>query len=181
MSDTLGQKRIGRSVAYSQKKAIASFKRASGKLIRFNGRRLRFLVKHLEMIILALFLGVVFLFFELMLRMYDLYRVAYWVDVPSHFFGGMALAGLALMFLYLTRWKYKDLYAVFFVFLAAWVWEFLEYIGDWLIPQPYYLLDFFFWDGFWDIIITTVGAIAFVVVFNKYIKRRLGKSLITYI
>ena len=136
-------------------------------------------VKHLEMIILGLFLAVVFISFELFLRIHDLYRVAYWVDVPSHLFGGMAVASLALMTLDLTKFRLRKTYSFFTVFFVSIMWEILETIDDYITPdQPLYLKDYFFWDGFFDIIFTLVGGITFLVIFNVYLEKKLGGKLL---
>jgi len=135
------------------------------------------IIKHLELIILGLFLLIFFLGFELILRIHDLYRIAYWVDVPSHFFAGIAIASLVLMLLHLTKVKYKKTISTITVFVLAILWEALETIGDAIIPQPAYMLDFFIWDGMWDIVVTTVGGITFLVIFNRYIRGKLGIAL----
>lgn len=137
------------------------------------------LVKHLELIILGLFLLVFFLLFELTLRIHNLYKFAYWVDVPSHFFAGIAIASLVLMLLHLTKVKWKKTVSIIAVFIAAIFWEVLETIGDVIFPQPDWMLDFFIWDGFWDIIVTIAGGITFLVIFNRYIRKRLGIAFST--
>ncbi len=136
-------------------------------------------IKYFELIILGLFLGVVFLSFELALRIYDLYAVAYWVDVPSHFFGGMAIASISIIFFYLIKTKKKNFWVTFSVFIISIIWEIMETIDEYINPdQPWYLKDFFIWDGFFDIIFTLAGGITFLVLFNLYIKKNLGGKLL---
>jgi hypothetical protein len=67
------------------------------------------LIKHLKrnnyfpnnnLLFLSLFLFILFLVVEVTLRIWDLYRHIPMVDIPSHFFAGMAIACL-------TYWVYS--------------------------------------------------------------------------
>ncbi len=148
-----------------------------GKEILRQFNKTKQLVKHFEMLILGMSLLIFFLLFELTLRIHNLYKFAYWVDVPSHFFAGIAFASLFYVLLCLTGIKSRNMFSIIFVAIAAVLWELLEMLGDAIIPQPAYMLDFFIWDGFWDIIITIAGGVTFLVLFNRYVRKRLGVAL----
>ncbi len=125
---------------------------------------------HNNLFISALLLWIVFLIFELFNRMFDLYAVAPWVDIPSHFLGGIAIGVTAFWVISLTLVKHKKRAAVYCTFLVAVIWEILESFEDYFITNPPWLKDYFFWDGFWDIVITIVGGVAamsFLVMLKK--------------
>jgi len=110
--------------------------------------------------IIALILLIIFLLIELFLRIYNLYFHEPLVDVPSHFFAGMAIGAGVMWILALNEIRHKKLWTVFFTFVVAIVWEILETLEELIIPNPPYLQDIFFWDGFFDIVITVIGGIA---------------------
>jgi hypothetical protein len=121
--------------------------------------------------IVALMLLVTFLFIEVVARSYNLYQTFPDIDVPSHFFAGMAICSGAFWIMSLNQIRRKKLAAVLCTFAAAIVWEILETIEEMVIPNSVYLRDIFFWDGFFDIFFTVLGGI-FVFVFLYIIKRR---------
>ena len=137
--------------------------------------RIRFL--NLYLLAIALILTAVFLSFELFLRIHDLYKPMYWVDIPSHFFAGMAIASLTIWLLHFTKGKYRNSFVMISTLIVALFWEVLETIGEVFIPDPPYLQDFFFWDGFWDVAVTVIGGYAFIWLFDHYIKIKLRKYI----
>ncbi|MFH1682997.1 MAG: hypothetical protein ABIA37_04330 [Candidatus Woesearchaeota archaeon] len=100
-----------------------------------------------------------FLLFELMSRIYNLYKTFVYVDIPSHFFAGIAIFTCIYWTLSLTKVKHKRFMSVFFTLVAALVWEAMETLEEWIIENPEYLKDVFFWDGFFDVIFTVAGGI----------------------
>ena len=140
-------------------------------------RSLKIKFLDLYLLIIALLLTAIFVSFELVLRIHDLYKPMYWVDIPSHFFAGMAIASLAIWLLHFTKGKYRNSFIMIATLLLALFWEVLEMVGEVLIPDPPYLQDFFFWDGFWDVIVTLLGGYAFIWLFDKYLKSRLKNQI----
>jgi hypothetical protein len=127
-------------------------------------------VPNTNLFILGLLLLIAFLFVELNIRMFNLYESAPWVDIPSHFLAGIAIGTIALWVISLTLVKRKKRDAVFYTFIVGAIWEILESFEDYFIYNPPWLKDYFFWDGFWDIIVTTAGGLAamsFIVMLKK--------------
>ncbi len=121
--------------------------------------------------IVALVFLVVFLLSELILRMYDLYFHEPLVDVPSHFFAGMAVAAGALWVATLNRYRRPRSVAVLVTFGVSVIWEVLETMQELVIENPPHLQDIFFWDGFFDIIVTVLGG-AFSFLFIAVVKKK---------
>ncbi len=117
-----------------------------------------------SLLIIALLLLILFILFELGVRIYDLYLHLPPVDIPSHFFAGLAIAAGSFWVLSLNKIKHKKLVAVSITFIAACLWEVLETLDDKIAYNPPHLQDKFIWDGFFDIIVTTLGGIAFLLV-----------------
>jgi hypothetical protein len=128
-------------------------------------------VPYNNLFITALILVIAFLFVELLARIYNLYE--YWpiIDVPSHFFAGMAVACVFFWIISLSRVKHKRTTATFLTLVIAGVWEALEILEEKITPfaVPPFLRDYFFWDGFWDIIVTAMGGI-FIFLVLKLLK-----------
>jgi len=131
--------------------------------------RERFRCPNNDLFILALIFLIVFLLIELALRIYNLYYYEPFVDVPSHFFAGLAIGIGTLWILSLTDIKRKKISTLFYTFVIAVIWEILETLQEIVIENPPYLRDIFFWDGFWDIIVTVMGG-AFVFVLIPILK-----------
>lgn len=112
-----------------------------------------------NLFITALLSLVLFLLLELTLRIYDFYRDAPLVDILSHLFGGVAMAIGIYWVLSLTIVEKKKIATIVFTLIGAIIWEILETLQELLFYNPPYLMDFFFWDGFWDVIITTTGSL----------------------
>ena len=122
--------------------------------------------KSKDLLIFALLMTISFLLLEVAARTYDLYLIMPTIDVPSHFLAGLALGSLAYWWLAKKGIKQKGTWAVFTAFVAAGLWEIIETTEEIFVYNPPYLRDFFFWDGFWDIIFTTLGG--FIVMFYIY-------------
>lgn len=112
-----------------------------------------------NLFIIALISFILFLLVELTLRIYDLYRDIPLVDVPSHLFGGVAMAMGIYWILSLTGVKKKKITTMVFTLVGAIIWEIFETLQELLFYNPPHLQDFFFWDGFWDVIITITGGL----------------------
>lgn len=122
----------------------------------------------------AMFFAILWLLLELLARIYDFYRWAPWIDIPSHLLAGVALAAFVTWFLYQSRYKGKNILILAWVIIVSIVFELGE-MGEQLIfpNQPLYLWDYFFWDGFWDIIMAIVGGLIFILLFKYRLKYKL--------
>lgn len=117
-----------------------------------------------RLLIAALLLWVVFLAYETGVRTWDLYRVAPLVDLPGHFLAGMAISAIAYWALQ-RSWSKRRRTAMPFG-AAAWItvaagllWEGVEKVQEIVSPDPAYLRDVFWWDGFTDVIATAIGGV----------------------
>ena len=122
-----------------------------------------------NLFVVALLSLVAFLLVELVIRIYNLYKTAPFVDIPSHFFAGIALGTGIYWVLSLTLIYRKKTMTILFTFIGAGIWEILETLEEIVIENPPWMKDIFFWDGFWDIIITVIGGI-FALVLLNYLK-----------
>ncbi len=111
-----------------------------------------------NLFIVALLSTIIFLLVEVTLRIYDLYRTAPWVDIPSHFTAGAALGIIFLWIVSLSGAKHKKSAVLFFVLAAGLLWEVMEILQEMVFYNPPYLKDYFFWDGFFDVIVNILGA-----------------------
>lgn len=131
--------------------------------------RCRFPHNHL---FIATLLSIIFyLLVEVALRIYNLYKDIPIVDVPSHFVGGIALGFIAYWSLSLTEVRRKGLAMIVLVFGGAVIWEILETLQELVFYNPPYLRDIFWWDGFWDVIITVLGGI-FALLIISYLQEK---------
>jgi hypothetical protein len=112
----------------------------------------------------ALSLWVVALIIEVIIRTYDLYRIAPEVDVLSHFCAGVAMAASMFWLSDKIKFPYYRLAAIIGTLIISLLWELIEALQELVVVNPPYLLDFFFWDGFFDVIVALVGAGVFVFV-----------------
>jgi len=107
---------------------------------------------------------IVFLLVELTGRIYDLYRTVPVIDIPAHFFAGIALGIGIYWIVSLTAVKRKKMVTLTWGIIAALVWEVFETLQEFVIYNPPYLRDIFFWDGFWDVIFTFLGVLGGLLV-----------------
>lgn len=112
-----------------------------------------------NLFLLALVFLVGFLLVELTIRIYDLYRNAPYVDIPSHFFAGVAICVGAAWVLSLNAIRRKRLAALAITLLAALSWEVLETLQELVVENPPYMQDIFFWDGIGDVLVTLAGGL----------------------
>ena len=99
---------------------------------------------------------IIWLIIELFIaRLNGLYESFPQIDIFSHLFFGIAFA-------YFTLYQ-KTKNPFLWLLIVSFAWELIEMLHDKIIPQPQYLLDYFFWDGFIDIVI---HIIAFIIVYN---------------
>lgn len=117
-----------------------------------------------RLLIASLVLWVVFLAYETGVRTWDLYRHAPLVDLPGHFLAGMATS--AIVYWALQRWRSKRRRtampygaAASITVVVALLWEAVEIIQERISPDPSYLRDVFWWDGFTDVIATAIGGV----------------------
>lgn len=125
-----------------------------------------------NLLFLSLFFFIIFLVVEVTLRIWDLYRHIPLVDVPSHFFAGMAIACLAYWIYSLSEISRKKLMAIIVTLIVSLFWELLEIIQDEIIPNPPYLRDVFFWDGIWDTVSAIVGGFFLLFITLPYLKKK---------
>jgi uncharacterized membrane protein YjdF len=117
-----------------------------------------------RLLIAALLGAVVFLAWETSIRAWDLYRTAPLVDLPGHFLAGIASTALAFWYLQRRRSRRNRtdkpyVLAVIVSIVVALLWEAIETAQEVVSPDPAHLRDVFWWDGFWDVIASTVGAV----------------------
>jgi len=104
--------------------------------------------------LLSCFLGL-----ELLFRSYDLYRIFPDVDIISHILAGITIYAIIYWALTKTKAKRKNVTALGFALLIAFAWEALEQLEDRIILNTPHMIDYFFWDGVFDIITTMLGAV----------------------
>ena len=124
-----------------------------------------------SLLIIALVLLIRFILFELGVRIYDLYLHLPPVDIPSHFLAGLAIAAGTYWITSLNRIRHKRSVVVGATFVVACIWEALETLDDMIANDPPHLQDLFFWDGFVDIIVTTLGGAALLLLIYLIRKR----------
>lgn len=118
---------------------------------------------------ISIFLGI-----ETIARMYNWYQLFPKYDLLSHFLFGLSWYGIYFL------WKQKDKQKLskkgFFdrAFLSyigvALFWEFLEKIGDTILFNTDYLMDIFFWDGFYDVVVGLIGLLFAYYILESRIK-----------
>lgn len=125
-----------------------------------------------NLLFLALLFFIIFLLVEITLRIWDLYKHIPIVDVPSHFFAGMAIACAAYWIYTLSTTVYKKTMAIVITIVTSLIWEALEIIQERLAPDPPYLKDVFFWDGFWDTIVAILGGFILLYIILPALKKK---------
>jgi len=127
-------------------------------------------VQRNNLLLLALLSVIVFLAIELFSRIYELYKYYPPIDIPTHIFGGIALATLLFYIIFTTSIKNKIKFTLLLTFIGACIWEVFESLEELIVSNffeiPEYLHDVFFWDGFADIIITSLGGIIAILLIN---------------
>jgi hypothetical protein len=112
-----------------------------------------------RLLIAALIFSLAFFVHETIVRTYDLYRNAPWVDIPGHVLAGMAAGALFYWILHGLGAASAHRRAVITTFVLALLWEGVEMLQEVLWPDPLWLRDVFWWDGFFDVFFTTLGAL----------------------
>lgn len=117
-----------------------------------------------RLLIAALLGAVLFLGWETTVRSWDLYRTAPLVDIPGHFLAGVASSALGYWYFQRRRSRKNRtdkpyVLAVIVSLVVAFAWEAIEKAQEMVAPDPAHLRDVFWWDGFWDVVASTVGAI----------------------
>ncbi len=117
---------------------------------------------HSNLFILSLFLTIFFLAIELLARIQDLYIIWPPIDFITHFLGGMAMGSLVLWFYSLSNKNNRKILVMIWVLLLSIGWELIEMAEEAIFPETIpQLRDYFFWDGFFDIILALIGALVF--------------------
>lgn len=155
-------KKLRKKIKYQSRKAFSKFKELKSKF------------RNLKLLTFALFLVIFWFFFELELRIYDLYRIAYWVDIPGHFIAGIVVASIFIWLSYQLGIKKKNFFTLAGVLVFSILFEIGEMAEEWIFLNPPHLRDVFIWDGFWDIIVNLISAGIFLILFKYKIKKKLG-------
>lgn len=113
-----------------------------------------------RLLIAALLLWVAFLTYETAVRSWDLYRRAPNVDLPGHFLAGMATCALLYWLARRLGARAPQWRAVWWTLATALLWEATEAAQERFFPDVSWLRDYFWWDGFFDVIASTVGSFA---------------------
>ena len=127
-------------------------------------RRLKHGMEHQNRLVIALWMWALFLLHETFVRTYDLYRIVPMIDVVSHFLAGIALGATFLWFAYRAKYYHTNWVSIAGVIIASLIWEGVEIVQQWVIINPPYLIDIFFWDGFFDIIFALLGTLTFLLI-----------------
>jgi uncharacterized membrane protein YfcA len=112
---------------------------------------------HSRLLIAALSLAVFFLGVEVIIRIWDLYRLFPPVDLVSHVLAGMAVCAFAYWVVVRREGAQGRKGAILSTLVVALLWEGVELIQERLWPDPPWLEDVFFWDGVFDVIATVAG------------------------
>lgn len=103
-----------------------------------------------------------FLVLEGCIRLFDWYRTAPWVDLPSHFLSGAAVTALVYRWLAKGPERSRRRRAMAGNLIVAFAWEGLEKLDEVFTPDPPHLRDVFFWDGFWDVVLALIGGLVWL-------------------
>lgn len=118
-----------------------------------------------RLLIAALLGAVIFLSWETVVRTWDLYRTAPLVDLPGHFLSGVAATALAYWYLQRRRSRRNRtdkpyMLSIMVSIAIAFLWEGIETVQEIVSPDPAHLRDYFWWDGFGDVVAGTLGSLA---------------------
>lgn len=115
---------------------------------------------HSRLLIASLMFGVIFLSYEVVLRSWDLYRTAPDVDLPGHFLSGMASCAFLYWLMRVLAATKPHRRAIALALAVALLWEAVEVVQEWIFPDPVWLHDYFWWDGFFDVVAALLGSFA---------------------
>lgn len=109
--------------------------------------------------------AILFLCVELIARMFDFYaKYTYYDDISHLLFGFSLYSALKIL-----RNFNVNIILIIYTFIALF-WELLEKIGDKLFEQPTYLLDYFYFDGVFDIIFGYIGIFIAHYIYQRCVK-----------
>ena len=122
-----------------------------------------------ELLILALISFIIFVLLEVCSRTYDLFYYFSNIDIPLHILSGFAIM---IGFLWVLNFpgfraistEKKRIIAAVSTFIISILWELVEILQELFFTDPDYLKDVFFWDGFFDVLFSIVGAIVAVLI-----------------
>ncbi|MBW3015922.1 hypothetical protein KY330_05870 [Candidatus Woesearchaeota archaeon] len=124
-----------------------------------------------KLFILTLLSWIVFLVVELGNRIYDLYRVAPYVDLPTHFFAGVASAFFFAWLFSVSTYDTKKLKITIASLVVAGIWELLETLEEMVVIEKPYLRDVFLWDGVGDMAAAMLGVFAVLILLHYLIEK----------
>ncbi|MBW3017053.1 hypothetical protein KY316_01670 [Candidatus Woesearchaeota archaeon] len=124
-------------------------------------------------LIFSLSMYVIYLVYEVTLRIYDLYMVTPVVGAPSHFFAGLGTGALLFLVFKSHNFRRVKTLSVFCSFLIAGLWELLEHVQEMIFYNPPTMIDYFFWDGFWDMVLFVLGSILALYAVNYLFHRKI--------
>lgn len=104
---------------------------------------------------LALILVLPFILMEWYMRANGLYATMPYLDKPVHFLFGVGVAGIVYL---IYSKEHNPRLVLWWAFILSMIWEMMEIIGDQVIPQSAGMTDLFFFDGFFDIVVSVIGA-----------------------
>ena len=97
---------------------------------------------------------------EVCIRTYNLYYYLPSIDIVSHFIAGLWLGCFFYWLVY--YWHISKRLTSFFVLLGTLIstlaWEGIETLQELVIYNPPHLVDIFWWDGFFDVIVALISA-----------------------
>ncbi len=115
---------------------------------------------HNGLLIFVLAMFVLLLVIDDLVRTFNVFF--YWppIDIPIHLISGMAVsAAFFWLFGFYDNIKNRKILSLFASFLTFVLWEIVEDIQEFFFVNPPHMLDYFFWDGFFDILWSFAGSI----------------------
>ncbi|MBU1201868.1 MAG: hypothetical protein KJ583_07570 [Nanoarchaeota archaeon] len=117
-----------------------------------------------ELLIITLFTFIIFLVLEDITRTYNLFYYFPPIDIPLHLLSGVATTIGFFWLLSFSKRRNKKTFAFIYTCIVAILWEIIETVQELFIQNIDYLKDFFFWDGFFDIVFMIVGGVIGIII-----------------
>ena len=95
-------------------------------------------------------------------------RLLFWyetypnIDIAIHFGWGV---GMSLVLFLFSKLRTRDVFEI--MIIGNLLFEFGEMWQDKILPQPAYMKDVFFWDGFFDIVVGLIGVGIGWIIFRR--------------
>ncbi len=140
-----------------------------GRKLRGKAKKLARTLDHMNDLVTALYGWVLFLVYEVVVRTYDLYAPIPTVDIGGHFLAGVALGATFFWIGKKKKVYWRNWFVILGSFVMSMLWEGVEIVQEWFIPNPPHLVDVFFWDGVVDVIVALLGTTLYLLIkhFNK--------------